>query len=38
MRRAARGIPGAGHAPHLTTPDALVALVEEVCAPWAAAA
>ena len=36
--RTARVIPGAGHAPHLTTPDALVALVEEVCAPWAAAA
>lgn len=36
--RTARRIPGAGHAPHLTTPDALVALVEEVCAPWAAAA
>ena len=37
-RHPARRLPGAGHAPHLTTPDALVALVEEVCAPWAAAA
>jgi len=36
--RTARVIPGAGHAPHLTTPDALVALIEDVCAPWAAAA